>query len=99
MLIAFAAAFCLLFQQSALAAHHCSGPPDDTAMVLCASHCAPDSPVPTDFAKSTVPAVAHALCASFPIADTAIVEITPDHESPPSTADPPPRLRYCSLLI
>ena len=68
-------------------------------MVLCASHCAPDSPAPADFSKSTVPAVSFALCASFPVVKAPIVEVVPSGDTPLSTTDPPPRLRYCSLLI
>ena len=97
--IAFAAALCLLFQQYAVASHHCAGASGDMAMVLCASHCAPDSPAPTDFAKSTLPAVSFTLCASFPVVDASMLGVIPRADSPPSTADPPPRLRFCSLLI
>ena len=97
--IAFAAALCLLFQQYALASHHCAGASGDMAMVLCASHCAPDSPAPTDFAKSTLPAASFTLCASFPVVEASMLEVIQRADSPPSTTDPPPRLRFCSLLI
>lgn len=68
-------------------------------MVLCASHCAPDSPAPTDFAKSTLPAVSFTLCASFAVVDALTPAVVPRGDTQPSTADPPPRLRFCSLLI
>lgn len=97
--IALAAVFCLLFQQLALAAYDCPGAGSDDPAALCASHCAPDSPVSTDPGKSPAPAAVQAFRASFPVADTPVFQVATHFELPGSAADPPPRLRYCSLLI
>ena len=100
--IALAAALCLLFQQLALAGYACPGPSSaqgGEASALCASHCAPVSPVSTDPGKTPAPAAILALRASFPVAETPVATVVTRVEPPCSTADPPPRLRYCTLLI
>jgi len=65
---------------------------------LCEKHCVPDLPVPTDTQSPGVPAlalppVAHALVFA------AVPQAKLRTEVPISRSDPPPRLRYCSLLI
>lgn len=100
--IAIAAAVCLLFQQLALASYDCRElrpMPGDEASALCAGHCAPDSHAPADFAKAPVPGVALTLLASFPVPSEPGFDLGARIERPFSAADPPPRLRYCSLLI
>lgn len=66
---------------------------------LCAKHCAPDHPLPNDHASPSVPMLAlpptlfdRVLAQSG--TDAAVTAHVPLHRS-----DPPPRLRYCSLLI
>ena len=64
---------------------------------LCGQHCVPDTPVPTDAAAPTVPALL-----SMPMAWQP--EFVPSADAAPrgdafSRSDPPPRLRFCSLLI
>lgn len=66
---------------------------------LCAKHCAPDSTVLSDAAAQNVPALSlppllFALVHDDPSANAAFRA-----EVPISRSDPPPRLRYCSLLI
>lgn len=98
-----AAALCLLFQQLALASYECRGAlsaPAGAEAMLCASHCAPDSPVPADLAKLPLPAaVVQSLIAVLPVAGAAVPTPEADADSPGAGSDPPPRLRYCSLLI
>lgn len=110
------ATFCLLFQQTAVAAtaclmdaspsvsgamaEHCAGMDMAThAPALCRAHCAPDpglkpvsqSPAP-DFIQ--LPTPHFDLLATFPLPEPDVPAIRPVHRS-----DPPPRLRYCRLLI
>ena len=66
---------------------------------LCQKHCAPDVLVPADHAPPVVPALAlaplmHALVLAQPIS-----HVTVQAEVPHAPSDPPPRLRFCSLLI
>jgi len=106
---------CLLFQQVAVAAYACQRPPATKPAhsshcseaagtsrpapmsALCEKHCAPDASVLTDASALGVPALA------LPPAFTLVL-----HEPsaqvhfeavPIIRSDPPPRLRYCSLLI
>ena len=64
---------------------------------LCGQHCSPDTPVPTDAATPTVPALPPSPIAWQP------GFAPPGQEAPRSDvfsrSDPPPRLRFCSLLI
>lgn len=65
---------------------------------LCEKHCAPDLSVLTDAALPAVPALA--LPSAFAIVlDAPAVQVARYQEVPISRSDPPPRLRYCSLLI
>lgn len=88
-------------------------PPDPSAMasacaamgmqhdnpVLCAKHCAPDVSVAAHVASPSVPPLA------LPPLDFGLVTIAPvasgvvPESVPLDRSDPPPRLRYCSLLI
>lgn len=66
---------------------------------LCAKHCTPDRTVAADHAALSVPALAlpplaFALVFAQPVTHAALVADVPVDRS-----DPPPRLRYCSLLI
>jgi hypothetical protein len=100
---ALAAGFCLLFQQWALAAYDCPGSQPQAATsaesALCASHCAPDAPAQIDVAKLAVAGAAHALFTGHFVARAPAERPSARVEVPHSGGDPPPRLRYCSLLI
>ena len=66
---------------------------------LCQKHCAPDVLVTADHASPVVPPLAlapltHALVLAQPIS-----QVTVQAEEPLAPSDPPPRLRFCSLLI
>jgi len=90
-------------------------PPDMTAMAghcaemgmqqtqdnpaLCAKHCAPDLSTAADHAKLSVPALLLPSLAFGPVLLTPLTHVTAQGEIPFSRSDPPPRLRYCSLLI
>jgi len=100
--IVLAAGFCLLFQPLAVAAHDCPGSPSMQVgageSARCASHCAPDSPAPVDLAKSAMAVATLAPFAGFIVFAAPPARLAA-FAAPRSTADPPPRLRYCSLLI
>ena len=71
-------------------------PPAPGAPALCAKHCAPDVSVVADHVVAGVPALA------LPPVEHDLLLMQPTwHASAVSIArsDPPPRLRYCSLLI
>ncbi len=115
--IAFAAVFCLAFQQIALAAYSCPATQAPAAQsmsehcaalaaqaghdnpALCATHCAPGSPAPPDVAKVAVPVLSAPphfmllLPAQGPAPGAAVAQGSAPH------VEPPPRLRFCSLLI
>lgn len=66
---------------------------------LCQKHCAPDVLLTIDSASPVVPALAlappmHALVLARPISNVSV-----QAEAPIARSDPPPRLRFCSLLI
>jgi hypothetical protein len=106
---------CLLFQQVAVAAYACdfapakapapsghcadsiAAPAPAKVSPLCEKHCTPDVSVLSDAATPAVPALspppAFSLVLGEPLAQL--------HEAstPITQSDPPPRLRYCSLLI
>lgn len=65
---------------------------------LCAKHCTPDIPLATDAVTPSVPPLALP-----PVAFT-LVTMPPMHSAWPedvsiARSDPPPRVRFCSLLI
>jgi hypothetical protein len=115
MLLALIVMACLLFQQVAVAAYACQSPsapkpehpshcseaanaPAPAPMsALCEKHCAPDASVLTDASALGVPALAlppvFALVLHEPSEQVHVAVVPIDR------SDPPPRLRYCSLLI
>ena len=66
---------------------------------LCAKHCAPDLSTAADHAKLSVPALMPPPLAFAPVLVTPATHVTLQSEIPIARSDPPPRLRYCSLLI
>ncbi|QNP40764.1 hypothetical protein [Lysobacter solisilvae (ex Woo and Kim 2020)] len=66
---------------------------------LCEKHCSPDHSVAADAVKLTVPPLA------LPPPMLALIEVQPSWQGaiqsdvPVARSDPPPRLRFCSLLI
>lgn len=103
--VALAAYLCPIEQMPAevsAMAEHCAEmgmPQAEDNPVLCAKHCNPDRSVAADSAKLSVPALAlpsppHALVLAEPVSHVAVRS-----DAPPTGADPPPRLRFCSLLI
>lgn len=106
--------FCLLFQQVALAAYlcpieqmpamagHCAEMGTAQAKAnpaLCDKHCNPDHQLTTDAAKLSVPPLALPASAFVPVLTQAAGKVVIPVEIPIARSDPPPRLRYCSLLI
>lgn len=66
---------------------------------LCQKHCAPDHSIGIDHATLTVPALALP-----PLHFVSVLDLSGSHRAvtvavPIARSDPPPRLRYCSLLI
>jgi hypothetical protein len=89
--------------QAPTRAHHCEhaqkAPASKASSPLCEKHCAPDLTVLTDTATMGVPALAlppvvFALVVHEPAAPSSFADRVPLTRS-----DPPPRLRYCTLLI
>lgn len=66
---------------------------------LCAKHCAPDIATAADSAKLSVPALLLPAQAFAPVQPEEAGQCTPGLDIPVTTSDPPPRLRFCSLLI
>ena len=65
---------------------------------LCEKHCTPDLTLLTDTAAPSVPAMA--LPPAFEIVLHAPAMVAAQYDEVPiRRSDPPPRLRYCSLLI
>ncbi len=65
---------------------------------LCAKHCSPDRSVAADHAVLGVPALALPAAFALVLATPAARE-APTQDVSIERSDPPPRLRYCSLLI
>ena len=83
-------------------AEHCAEmgmQPDQDNPTLCAKHCAPDRTTAADHAKLTVPALMLPPLAYAPVFVTPVTHVAVQAEIPIARSDPPPRLRYCSLLI
>lgn len=73
-------------------------PVAEQASALCEKHCLPDLSVSPDMAAPSVPALLSP--ASFALVLNAPARQRIDSGEPPTgRADPPPRLRFCSLLI
>ena len=66
---------------------------------LCQKHCAPDQSVAADHVPPTVPALALPPLLFAPLFDQPISHLALVADVPIARSDPPPRLRYCSLLI
>jgi len=66
---------------------------------LCAKHCSPDLSTPADQAKLSVPALMLPPLAFAPVLATPVTHAAVQAEIPIARSDPPPRLRFCSLLI
>jgi hypothetical protein len=83
------------------AMEHCSemmAPAAAESPALCEKHCAPDLTLLTDAAALGVPALA--LPPAFAIVlDPPAAQVAQHKDVPISRSDPPPRLRYCTLLI
>jgi hypothetical protein len=81
---------------------HCAAmaaaPAPMPATALCEKHCSPDQTVVSDSAALHVPALA-ASAVFLPVLDQPRAHALQRAEVPIARSDPPPRLRYCSLLI
>lgn len=103
--LALAAYACPLQQaptEPAAMAGHCAGMDvqrmqDNPA--LCAKHCAPDVSTPADQAKLSVPALALPPLAFAPVGSSPVAQVATQVDVGIERSDPPPRLRFCSLLI
>ena len=83
-------------------AEHCAGMGMAEARdnpALCAKHCNPDHTTTPDTAKVSVPPLALPAMAYAPIFVQPVSCATMHAAVPITRSDPPPRLRYCSLLI
>lgn len=83
-------------------AEHCAEmgmQPDQDNPTLCAQHCSPDLSTLTDHAKVSVPALMLPPVAFAPVLATPVTHVAVQAEIPIARSDPPPRLRFCSLLI
>ena len=81
---------------------HCAqmnmAPAQAQSPALCEKHCTPDLTLLSDTAALHVPAMA--LPPSFEVVLHAPAMVAAQYDEVPiSRSDPPPRLRYCSLLI
>jgi hypothetical protein len=66
---------------------------------LCQKHCTPDQSIAADHVPPTVPALALPPLLFAPLFDQSISHVALVAAVPIARSDPPPRLRYCSLLI
>jgi hypothetical protein len=66
---------------------------------LCDKHCNPDHQLLTDAGKLTVPPLALPASAFAPVFVPSVAVVGMPDDVPIARSDPPPRLRYCSLLI
>lgn len=81
---------------------HCAGmgmPQAEVNPALCGKHCAPDVATPADQAKLSVPALALPPLMFAPILVSCVDRFAACAAIPLERSDPPPRLRFCSLLI
>jgi len=82
---------------------HCAemamAPAQAQSPALCEKHCAPDQSVPADSGVAGVPALALPPLSFALVLDTSVSQSIAATEVPISRSDPPPRLRFCSLLI
>ena len=66
---------------------------------LCQKHCSPDHSVAADAVKLTVPPLALPALFLAPVYVQPISHVAVQSDVPIAQSDPPPRLRFCSLLI
>ncbi|HEV8695570.1 MAG TPA: hypothetical protein VGQ93_15525 [Lysobacter sp.] len=66
---------------------------------LCEKHCSPDHSVAADAAKLSVPALALPALVFAPVLVQPVSQAVIQADVPIAQSDPPPRLRFCSLLI
>jgi hypothetical protein len=71
----------------------------ETAVALCATHCHPDQTSAADAAKLSVPPLALPPVVFPPMVGQSASSDRLHADVPIARSDPPPRLRYCSLLI
>ena len=67
--------------------------------LLCQKHCSPDYTVTTDAAKLSVPPLALPPIILAPVFVQSTSHVAIQADVPIARSDPPPRLRFCSLLI
>lgn len=87
--------------QIAAMAERCAGMGMQQAQdnpALCAKHCAPDLATAADHVQLSVPALMPPP-GFAPVLATPVTHVAVQVEIPIARSDPPPRLRYCSLLI
>ncbi len=71
---------------------------EQESLALCAKHCAPDLSTVADHAALSVPSLALPAAFELVLAEPAS-HLAINAGVPIERSDPPPRLRYCSLLI
>ncbi len=71
----------------------------DDNPTLCQKHCSPDHVVGADAVKLTVPPLALPALVLAPVFVQPISHVAIQSDVPIARSDPPPRLRFCSLLI
>lgn len=88
--------------QTSAMAEHCADmgmAQTKTDPALCDKHCHPDHQLAPDSAKLSVPPLALPPAAFGPVFVQVASRVATPVEVPIARSDPPPRLRYCSLLI
>ena len=81
---------------------HCAGMAAQQVQdnpALCDKHCAPDHSIASDHTSPTVPALALPPLHFAPVLSQSGSHLVSFAEVPVEPTGPPPRLRYCSLLI
>lgn len=71
----------------------------EEAPAVCAEHCSPDRVVASDHVAPSVPALALPPPEFAPVLMPSVTHVALVAGVPLRRSDPPPRLRYCSLLI
>ena len=72
---------------------------DGNNPLLCQKQCNPDYTVTTDTAKLSIPPLALPPLILTPVDVPAVSHVAIQTDVPIARSDPPPRLRFCSLLI
>ncbi|WP_374358985.1 hypothetical protein [Thermomonas sp.] len=88
--------------EMAVMAEHCAEMGMQQAQdnaTLCDKHCSPDVSTPADHAKLSVPALMLPPLVFATVLATPMTHVAVQAEIPIARSDPPPRLRFCSLLI